>query len=388
MQAVYDGFRKVFGTGSTPRIFFAPGRVNLIGEHIDYNGGLVLPVAINMGTYVAVVKRNDSLIRVASGNFPGLHTWEAGDPVPSGWQGYPLGVAAKMGFGRDIFAGCDMYFHGDLPVGNGLSSSASVCMAAITALDSLFDTGLDIVQKVEICQAAERANGVNCGVMDFFASAAGKAGHAVLIDCARMSYRHIPLNLQGYKIVIAGSNKPRQLMDSAYNSRRRECEEALAALQSVLPVKSLCEISPQDFEWHKRIIPSDTARRRAEHAVYEQARVVKTVELIAQDRWREVLPVMVESHASLRDLFQVSCDELNALFLPAFMYGVTPPDGPPPIYATRMTGAGFGGCTVNIVRQDAIDDFITQVGSYYAHETNLIASFYETEAADGAREIA
>ena len=388
-QQLTEGFKKVFETdGDNLRLFFAPGRVNLIGEHIDYNGGLVLPCALDKGTYVAINQRDDDVIRLASSTFNPIVSISknnlAFDP-DHGWANYPKGVASCLIELGHKLTGFDMYIIGDLPNGAGLSSSASISMAVAVTLNNVFGLGISSIEMARLCQKAEFYNGVNCGIMDPFASAMGKKDHAILLDCNTLEYSHVPLTLGDYRIVIANTNKRRGLADSQYNERRRECEEALKDLKKVRDINALCDLSLEEFEKHKHIISDKVSCRRAEHAVYENHRTKKAAEYLTAGKWNELADTMIKSHESLRDLYEVSCNELDSLVRHAYAHGKIP--GNPPIYGGRMTGAGFGGCTVNIVHKDYTDSFAEYVGGQYERDTNKKASFYVASPGDGAKEI-
>jgi len=380
-QETVKGFMESFGGEAEPHVFFAPGRVNLIGEHTDYNGGYVLPCALNMGTYAAIRKRGDRIIRLQSGNFEPLAeisldnlSWNEAHA----WANYPKGIISNLAEQKYDLSGFDMYFLGDLPNGAGLSSSASVTMVTVTAVDGIYGLNLDVMKKVELCQKAEFYNGVKCGVLDPFASAMGRKNHAVLLNCSSMEYTYVPLNLGEYRIVIANTNKKRGLADSKYNERRAECEEALADLNTVLDIKALCDLEPDDFEKHKSVIKNPIPAKRAEHVIYENYRTKLAAEYIKQGKWVDVLGLTRMSHESLKDLYEVSCDELDCLVNAAYEFNALPEK--PPIYAARMTGAGFGGCTVNIVHGGFAEEFTQYLRDKYFKETGITADFYVTEA--------
>ena len=382
-QQVFDGFISAFGAnGDEPRVFFSPGRVNLIGEHIDYNGGLVMPCALNLGTYGAIRKRGDNLIKLASGNFESHISFNASElthDAQHSWANYPKGVVAELVKGGHKIGGFEMYILGNLPNGAGLSSSASLNTLVAMALNSVFELGIEPIDRAVICQMAERLCEVNCGIMDPFACTMGKKDNAILLDCNTLEYSYAPLNLGDYRILIANTNYKRGLADSKYNERLAECEAALADMKKVCSIDALCELSPQEFEKHKGAISNETNRRRAEHAVYENERTKEAARALKDGRLQDLAPLMVQSHLSLRDLYEVVGDALDAMFEPSVAY-----DG---ILGTRMTGAGFGGCTVTIVHKDAADDFIKQVGDAYFAKTGTQASFYIAEVSDGACEI-
>ena len=387
-EKLIEGFKKAFGGASDElRFFFAPGRVNLIGEHIDYNGGLVFPCALDLGTYAAIRRRDDDVVRLASADFEPAVTVKIGDmpfDPAHGWANYPKGVVSCLDdLGKGLPHGFDLCILGDLPNGAGLSSSASVCMVVATALNAVFELGMNPVELAKLCQKAEFYNGVNCGIMDQFASVMGKKDCGILLNCNTLEYSHVPLNLGDYRIVIANTNKRRGLADSKYNERRAECEEALADLQKVCNVKALCDLTPEEFEKHEHAIRRQIPRMRAIHAVDENARVKSAAEAIQNGRWQEFAGALNGSHTSLSELYEVSCDELDALVDAAQEYN----DEFNAVYGSRMTGAGFGGCTVNIVHKDHTEKFAEFVGKAYELETELKADFYVAVPGDGAREI-
>jgi len=387
-QQILEDFLKTFGSdGGEPRIFFAPGRVNLIGEHIDYNGGLVMPCALDLGTYGAVRKRSDNVIKLVSGNFNLPVTFSLNNleqDKSHGWGNYPKGIVSLLQDAGHKLSGFEMFIFGNLPNGAGLSSSASLNSLTVLALSNIFELNVPPVERALLCQKAEHLNGVNCGIMDPFACTMGKKDHAILLDCATLEYKHIPMNLGDYRIVIANTNSRRGLADSEYNKRRAECEQALADLQKVVNIKELCDLSPEDFEKHKAVIQDDIPRNRAEHAVYENFRTKEAARELSDGNLEKLLPFMAESHSSLRDLYEVVGDALDAMVIPAAAYGATHPKR---VLGARMTGAGFGGCTVNIVHKDFADDFMEHVGKEYHSKTGTEASFYVAQVSDGACEI-
>jgi len=384
LECLYEAFGKA---GGTPRVFFSPGRVNLIGEHTDYNGGLVFPCAINLGTYGAVRKRDDNIVKVVSGNvaLPIEFSLDelAHNPKHS-WGNYVKGVIVQFIEAGYEIGGFELYIFGNLPNGAGLSSSASLNTLAALALDSIFELGTDPVGRVKMCQKAEHYNGVNCGIMDPFACAMGKKDHALLLDCATLEYKQIPLNLGDYRILIANTNYKRGLADSKYNERLAECKQALADLQKVCDIKELCDLTPEEFEKHKGAIQDETNRKRAEHAVYENYRTKEAAEALSEGRLGDLFKYMEESHLSLRDLYDVVGDALDAMVQPMLEYAKLHPAR---VLGSRMTGAGFGGCTVSIVHKDYADDIMEYVGKAYFDRTGIEAGFYMAEAADGASEL-
>ena len=388
-QQMLENFYEVFGKdGSTPRVFFSPGRVNLIGEHTDYNGGLVFPCALSMGTYGAIRKRSDNIVKLVSGNVATPIEFSldelAHDPKHS-WGNYLKGVILQLIEAGHQIGGFELYIYGNLPNGAGLSSSASLNTLTALALDSIFELGTDPIERVIMCQKAEHYNGIMCGVMDPFACAMGKKDHALLLDCATLEYKQIPLNLGDYRILIANTNYKRGLADSKYNERLAECQQALADLQKVCDIKALCDLTPEEFEKHKGAIQNETNRKRAEHAVYENYRTKEAAQALSEGRLGDLFKYMEESHLSLRDLYDVVGDALDAMVQPMMAYAKLHPTR---VLGARMTGAGFGGCTVNIVHKDYADEIMEYVGKAYLDKTGTEASFYIAEVADGACELA
>ena len=325
-------------------------------------------------------------MRLASGNdaliceapLDGL----AYDPA-HGWANYPKGVAAEFLKLNCRLNGFDLYVMGDIPNGAGLSSSASLCAVAGFAIRKMYGLPISREELARICQKAEAINGVNCGLMDPFAVLLCKKSNALLLNCTSGVYSHIPLVLGKYRLVIANTNKPRSLQDSEYNNRRSECEIALVDLQKVLDIKSLCDMSVEEFNANKRFITDDVSRKRAEHAVFENERVKMACEFASKGKWSKFSKLMRKSHESLRDLYEVSCTELDSLVKHAYAFG----ESANPIHGARMTGAGFGGCTVNIVHKDDIEAFKKYVGPRYAMDTGFKADFYEADPGGGAKRL-
>jgi galactokinase len=365
------------------RHFFAPGRVNLIGEHTDYNGGYVLPCALSLGTYCAARTRgDDKIILKAEGYEPRVEVSTGVleyDPAHN-WANYPKGVAFELIKAGYKIGGFELNIRGNLPNGAGLSSSASIELCAFAALNALFELNIPQIEGVKLCQRAENKYiGVNCGIMDQFASGMGRAGHAILLDCETLKYSYAPLKLSGVKIIIANTNAKRGLASTKYNERRAECEAALNDLRKGIDVKALCNVTPREFEANKELIASPVKRKRAEHAVYENARTLAAVEALNTGDIATLGRLMNESHVSLRDLYEVTGPELDALAEAAWGCGG--------VYGSRMTGAGFGGCTVSLVKEENIGAFIEAVGAAYAKKTGLKADFYTAETGNGAGEI-
>ena len=380
-------FSKIFGGDGQAELFFSPGRVNLIGEHTDYNGGHVFPCALTIGTYGAVRKRADRKLRLYSMNFSGTGIWETSldelTPCPEDrWTNYPKGVLwALQEKGYEVPFGFDLLVYGNIPNGSGLSSSASLEVLIGTIAKKFY--GLDMLTMEEIAKIGQYSenhyNGVNCGIMDQFAVAMGKKNHAIYLDTATLEYEYAPLELGDARIVIACSNKKRGLADSAYNTRRSECEMALQELQQVVKVDTLGDLSEEEFEQYKDAIKDPVRVRRARHAVYENQRTRKAAEALKKGDLAEFGRLMNESHVSLRDDYEVTGIELDTLAETAWEQ--------PGVIGSRMTGAGFGGCTVSIVKNDAIDAFIENVGRKYESVIGYAADFYVVEAGDGARRL-
>ena len=381
-----EEFAKIFGEGKEPELYFAPGRVNLIGEHTDYNGGHVFPCALSIGTYALARKNDCGKMRFYSLNFTrfGMLAVDAKDfkNVPEdNWCNYPKGVMwSYTQKGYTIDSGLDILYYGNIPNGSGLSSSASIEVATAVILNDQFGFDVDMVEVSKICQFSEnKFNGVNCGIMDQFAIAMGKAGHAIFLDTADLSYTYAPLELTGAKIVIACSNKKRGLADSKYNERRSQCETALAELQKVKPIKSLGELTEAEFDAIADAITDPVNRKRAKHAVYENQRTIRAVDALAKNDIALFGKLMNESHVSLRDDYEVTGIELDTLAETAWKQ--------PGVIGSRMTGAGFGGCTVSIVEDDKIDAFIENVGKVYKDKIGYAADFYAVNVGDGAHKL-
>ena len=378
-------FEKIFGSTDGVRTYFAPGRVNMIGEHTDYNGGHVFPCALTIGTYLLAKKREDTKLRFYSMNFPdaGLMESSLEDLVwkkQAGWTNYPKGVMwAFREKGYQVDCGFDILLFGNIPNGSGLSSSASVELATGVMLRDMF--GHQVLTMIDLSLIGQFAennfNGVNCGIMDQFAIAMGKKDEAIFLDTSDLSYQYAPLTLQGARIVIACSNKKRGLGDSKYHERRAECEEALRELQTKLSINSLGELTEEEFEANKDLIADPVRRRRAKHAVYENQRTVEAVKALQQGDIAAFGQLMNASHVSLRDDYEVTGIELDTLAEEAWKC-----EG---VIGSRMTGAGFGGCTVSIVETDKIDAFIDRVGTAYKEKIGYGADFYVVDIGDGAR---
>ncbi|MGK7649642.1 galactokinase [Capnocytophaga sp. oral taxon 903] len=385
MKHLEQKFQEVFGAPAEKQ-FFAPGRVNLIGEHTDYNGGNVFPCAIDKGTYGLVKKRNDRKFRMYSENFADLGVMEftldeLTNDKKHDWANYPKGVIKMfLEAGQKIDSGFDILFSGNIPNGAGLSSSASIEMLTAIVLKDLFHLSIDSVEMAQLGKKTENLFiGVNSGIMDQFAVAMGKKDHAILLDCNTLKYAYVPVVLKDEVIVIANTNKRRGLADSKYNERRAECDEALAELQTKLPIKALGELSIEQFEANKDLIKSPIRQKRAKHAVYENQRTLKAQKELSAGNLAEFGKLMNQSHISLRDDYEVTGVELDTLAALAWEQ--------PGVVGSRMTGAGFGGCTVSIVKKDKVDDFIKNVGEAYKNKIGYAADFYIASVSDGAKKL-
>ena len=385
LDEMQEVFREKFGAAQT-HAYFSPGRVNLIGEHTDYNGGHVFPCAISLGTYALVAPRTDGISRLYSMNLPeqGVVQFPMHGAVKSdayGWANYPIGVVRVMeDAGHRAAHGFDIVLYGTLPNGAGLSSSASIEVLMAVILNDELNLGIDMVELVKFSQKAENEFvGMNCGIMDQFAVGMGKKDCAILLDCNTLSYRYSKLALDGCSIVITNTNKAHSLVTSAYNERRAQCESALKALQKVKPIKALGELTNAEFDAIASAIPDPVERRRARHAVYENNRTLEAVKALEANDVKRFGELMNASHVSLRDDYEVTGPELDTLAELAWQQ-----DG---VLGSRMTGGGFAGCTVSIVRDAAIPAFEKNVGDAYTAKIGYAPSFYVANIADGARRL-
>ncbi len=383
-----EQFEEKLGAGGDIRTYFAPGRVNLIGEHTDYNGGHVFPCALTLGIYGAARRREDRVIRFFSGNFTkaGIVETSLDDLVPSkeaGWTNYPKGIVwtlKKRGF--EIETGFDFMIWGNIPNGSGLSSSAALEVLTGLMLKDLY--GFDSLTMQDLAVIGQYSennyNGMNCGIMDQFASAMGKENCAIFLDTATLAYEYAPIILKDARIVITNSKVKHSLVSSAYNDRRRECEEALSDLQKVVKINSLGDLNEEEFEAHKDAVQSDVCRRRAKHAVYENQRTIHAVDALKAGNIEEFGRLIDASHVSLRDDYEVSCPEIDTLVDLAHEI--------PGTIGSRITGGGFGGCTVSIVKNESIPEFIEKVGAAYKEKVGHEAEFYVVDAGEGAHILA
>ncbi|WP_335996554.1 galactokinase [Fusobacterium polymorphum] len=387
LENLVKDFKEIFKYSGEVETFFSPGRVNLIGEHTDYNGGFVFPCALDFGTYAVVKKREDKIFRMYSKNFENLGIIEFNlDNLvyekKDDWANYPKAVV-KTFLDRNykIDSGFDVLFFGNIPNGAGLSSSASIEVLTAVILKDLFKLDVDMVEMVKMCQVAEnKFIGVNSGIMDQFAVGMGKKDNAILLDCNTLNFEYVPVKLKNMSIVIANTNKKRGLADSKYNERRSSCEEAVKVLNNNgVNIKYLGELTVAEFEKVKHYITDEEQLKRATHAVTENERAKVAVEFLKKDDITEFGKLMNKSHISLRDDYEVTGLELDSLVEAAWEEKGT--------VGSRMTGAGFGGCTVSIVENDYVDSFIKNVGKKYKEKTGLEASFYIANIGDGAGKI-
>lgn len=379
-------FTELFGNEGTPKAYFAPGRVNLIGEHTDYNGGHVFPCALTIGTYGIIRPRTDRRIRFYSLNFEhmGIVETSLDDLIPNenaGWTNYPKGIMwtfEKRGY--HLPAGADILIYGDIPAGSGLSSSASLEVLTGLMLRDTFGFDIAMVDLALIGQYSENNfNGMNCGIMDQFASAMGKQDCAIFLDANTLHYEYAPVKLPEAKIVITNSKVKHSLVSSAYNDRRRESEAALKDLQTVVDIQTLGDLTEEQFEQYKDAIKDPVCRKRAKHAVYENQRTIHAVEALRSGDIEAFGKMINASHVSLRDDYETSCEETDILAELAWNV--------PGVLGSRITGGGFGGCTVSIVKNESVDLFIETLAPAYEKMTGHKAEFYVVEIGDGAHAL-
>ncbi len=395
MPKNYDELKKKFcqiygGSEEDLRIFSGPGRVNLIGEHIDYCGGFVFPAALSLDSTVVARVNKDNTLRLAATDLPDRVEVKM-DELESAknlkWGNYQAGVAYVLQNAGYKLVGVDMLFHDTVPLGSGLSSSAAIELATAVTLVTLANEAYGITKPIDMVEMAVLGQktenefcGVSCGIMDQFASAMGKKDHAILLDCGTLEYQYLPLKLDGYKIVLGNTKKKRALSESKYNERVRECAEGLKILQQYLPnKKNLCDITISEFEQYKSRILNEVIRKRVTHVIYENYRVIRAAEALKKNDLTELGRLLVEANDSIRNLYEVTGKELDTMTTEALKV-----EG---VIGARMTGAGFGGCTINIVQEDKVKLFIEQVGDNYKEQTGITPEFYVSEITDGAREI-
>jgi galactokinase len=385
-QSLIEDFIEVFSEqeGEVIRTFFSPGRINLIGEHTDYNGGHVLPCAITLGTYGAARRRSDRMVRLYSKNFPesGVIQFSLDDlnfNPKQGWANYPKGMFRFIEEeGNSLPFGLDLFVYGNLPNGAGLSSSASLELLVGVIVNEMFDLGLKMIDLIQIAKKVENDFiGVNSGIMDQFAIGMGKEGKAILLDCNTLNYEYAPIQLDHYQIIIMNTNKRRELADSKYNERRSECESALSYLQKDLDIQTLGDLSESEFDRHRHLIPNPTLIKRAKHAVYENQRTLQALSELKKGHLEAFGQLMNESHISLRDDYEVTGIELDTLVEAAWEQIGT--------LGARMTGAGFGGCAIALVENVHVDAFIEHVGQIYKEKIGYDADFYVANIGDGVK---
>ncbi|MFP7368387.1 galactokinase [Bacillus safensis] len=368
------------------RYFFAPGRVNLIGEHTDYNGGHVFPCALTLGTYAVCAKRSDGRVRMYSLNFDGdgvkeFDLFEIAYLESDGWANYPKGVFHQfIEAGMKIEEGFDIVYGGNIPNGAGLSSSASIELVTAVFINEWHSFGVSSARLALLSQRAENEFiGVNCGIMDQFSIALGKEDHAILLNCDTLDFEYSPFRQEGLALVIANTNKKRTLADSKYNERRSECQSALNDLRKEIDLVHLCELTADEFAEHAHLIQDETCRKRARHVVTENDRTIKAVKFLKDDKMEEIGALMKASHLSLKNDYEVTGFELDTLAEAAWIH--------PGTIGSRMTGAGFGGCTISIVKEKQLVSFIEETGAIYQEKTGIEASFYTAGIGGGAREL-
>ncbi|PKL16004.1 MAG: galactokinase [Spirochaetae bacterium HGW-Spirochaetae-5] len=380
---VLNYFREKSGISSGERLFFSPGRVNLIGEHIDYNGGLVFPCAIDKGIYAAAAVNSSGKINLYSANFPLLKCSINNNYLEfdknHGWMNYPKGVLKNIFELSGVKSGLDIAFHGNLPDGAGLSSSACIEMLTAVIADTLLELNIPMLELVKLCQKTENDYiGVNCGIMDQFAIGFGRKNSAILLNCATLDYSYAPFNIDGHSLIIINSNKRRELAESKYNERRAECESALGKLNKFMKAENLCSVNESDLELHKENL-TKTEYHRALHVITENKRTTDAAEALKNNNLKLFGELMNSSHLSLKNNYEVTGHELDTLALTAQKMDF--------VLGSRMTGAGFGGCVIALIEGENFDRFKKEVGEIYQKECGLSADFYEVRISDGTGEI-
>ena len=376
-------FEKYGNRINRPVLFFSPGRVNLIGEHTDYNGGFVFPCALNYGTYLLIRSIDENLLRFSTVNFnDDTEIILNGLFVNSGkkWINYPLGVINEFLKRGKKITGLELLYYGDVPNGAGLSSSASIEMVTAVALNDFFKAGFSTLELVKMSQKAENEFvGMNCGIMDQFAVGFGKKDNAIFLNCDTLDYENVPLILGENSLIITNTNKRRGLTDSKYNERRSECDRAVELLQEYKPIKNLSELTAGEIHLLEKYIADSVIRRRARHVISENARVIEAVKALKESNISRFGELMNQSHDSLKNDYEVTGLELDTLVYEGRKL--------PGVIGTRMTGAGFGGCTVSIVRKSESAKFMHELSTVYHASTGLIPEFYQPEISNGAGRI-
>ena len=377
-------FFQIYGNnGIAPEVFFSPGRVNLIGEHTDYNGGYVLPCALSFGTYLVIRKTNDHNLKFVSANFKfkkEIPLNNIKNKVAGEWVNFPLGIIDQFSKNGRNISGLEFYYSGNIPNEAGLSSSASIELVTSFALNNLFGFDYSVIDLVNLSQKCEHEFiGVKCGIMDQFAVGMGKKDHALFLNCKTMKHVPVKFKLEGYKLIISNTNLKRGLSSSKYNQRVSECSQAVSDISKLMKINDLSDLSIDLFNEVKSDIKDDIARQRAKHVVYENNRVLKAVKALEQNQLKTFGKLMIDSHNSLRDNYEVTGFELDTLVEEALKI-----DG---VIGSRMTGAGFGGCTVSLVKDDCVEEFQKKVGEKYFNRTKLKPDFYLPEIGDGVRAV-
>ena len=376
-------FEKYGNRAEEPVLFFAPGRVNLIGEHTDYNGGYVFPCALNYGTYLALRKTNNNAVKFSTLNFSSDASARLGGLFKNtfkSWINYPLGVMNEFIKQGTELTGMELQYWGDVPNGAGLSSSASIEMVTAVALNESFNAGFQTVDLVKMAQRAENEFvGMNCGIMDQFAAGFGMINHAIFLNCDTLEYENVPLKLEGCSLIITNTNKRRGLTDSKYNERRSECEKAVEYLQKYRKIRNLGNMNTGELDILKDYIPDEVVRRRAHHVISENGRVLEAVQVLKSNNLERFGELMNQSHDSLKDDYEVTGFELDTLVYEGRKL--------PGVLGSRMTGAGFGGCTVSLVKDEFRDRFIADLAGIYIKKTGLVPDFYQPEVGQGAGRI-
>ncbi len=381
-EKLQQEFNKLYNK-NPDKIYFSPGRVNLIGEHIDHNGGLVMPCAINTGTYLLISFNNDNVLRLRSLNFnetldtPIKNEYQK---IGKNWFNYPLGVINLFLKDKHQLTGLDMLYYGDMPIGASLSSSASIEIVTAFALNEIFNTGYTKLDLVKMCKAVENDFiGLNSGIMDQFAVAFGQRDKAVLIDCNKLTYEPVNCDLKEYELAIINTNKPRKLEESQYNARAQDCQDALKMLKANLNITYLCDIDTTTFNEYKNLITGKNALKRAQHVIEENDRVKTATTALNNNDIEQFGKLMYASHYSLRDLYEVSCEELDTII----EYCETNTN----VAGARMTGAGFGGCAIALVKQNEFENFTNEITAYYTNKIGYEPSIYKTVISDGVKAI-
>lgn len=364
-------------------VFFSPGRVNLIGEHIDYNGGLVMPCAITFGTYLLIAPNNDGLLRFRSLNFDETAEIEIKaqyEKISNYWYNYPLGVISHFLKDSHQLKGFDFLFYGNIPIGSGLSSSASIEIVTAFALNQLLNAGYEKLQLVKMAKSVENNFiGLNSGIMDQFAVAFGEQDKALMLNCDTLDYQAVDCHLGEYLLAIINTNKPRKLAESKYNERVQECQTALSALQAELTIENLCDIDTATFNQYAHLITDATVKKRAQHVIEENDRVKLAAKELDAHSLTKFGELMYASHDSLRDLYEVSGKELDAVV----EYARTNPD----VAGARMTGAGFGGCAIALVKKEAFDNFSKEITEFYTQKIGYAPTVYSSLIGNGVGEL-